>query len=239
MPVHLGASVGGPSPAPAARRFVAMANWKLGTAKVLERKPVETSECKWIGLERIDWQARRTPTGHVANGCRFVLARPPVLTLQDEEGKKRVWESANRSTRSKGGIDAVAILALVSHRSWPSPRVPIVMQYRPPVGKVCVELPAGLIDEGETPEQAAKRELIEECGYGNPDNARSGTAETWQRSGEIVSDPGMSAGALVRSIRLTGQRTWSWSSCGSSCPMTRSLRSPIRSQTAASTSSRS
>ena len=69
------------------------------------------------------------------------------------------------------------------------------MQYRPPVGKVCVELPAGLIDEGETPEQAAKRELIEECGYGNPDKPSSGKAETWQQSGEIVSDPGMSAGA--------------------------------------------
>jgi len=38
-------------------------------------------------------------------------------------------------------------------------------QFRPPVGKVCIEIPAGLIDEGETPEEAAVRELREETGY--------------------------------------------------------------------------
>lgn len=41
----------------------------------------------------------------------------------------------------------------------------IVLQYRPPVEAVCVEFPAGLIDAGETPEQAAVRELREETGY--------------------------------------------------------------------------
>ena len=41
----------------------------------------------------------------------------------------------------------------------------VIMQYRPPVAATCVEFPAGLIDEGETPEQAAVRELKEETGY--------------------------------------------------------------------------
>jgi ADP-ribose pyrophosphatase len=38
-------------------------------------------------------------------------------------------------------------------------------QFRPPVDKVCIEVPAGLIDAGETPEQCALRELKEETGY--------------------------------------------------------------------------
>jgi 8-oxo-dGTP pyrophosphatase MutT (NUDIX family) len=38
-------------------------------------------------------------------------------------------------------------------------------QYRPPVEKVTIEVPAGLIDAGETAEQAAVRELKEETGY--------------------------------------------------------------------------
>ena len=41
----------------------------------------------------------------------------------------------------------------------------VILQYRPPVEAYCVEFPAGLIDEGETPEQAAVRELKEETGY--------------------------------------------------------------------------
>nr|POE79819.1 putative nudix hydrolase p35g2.12 [Quercus suber] len=81
-----------------------------------------------------------------------------------ETGKGRVWEAAARKTTSKGGVDAVAIAPILRHPNRPVSTM-IILQYRPPVNAVCVEFPAGLIDEGETPEQAAVRELKEETGY--------------------------------------------------------------------------
>lgn len=39
-----------------------------------------------------------------------------------------------------------------------------IRQYRHPVGVSLLELPAGVMDEGETPETAARRELREEIG---------------------------------------------------------------------------
>jgi ADP-ribose pyrophosphatase len=42
--------------------------------------------------------------------------------------------------------------------------IPIVRQYRPCVEEFTWEFPAGTVDLGETPEQAAKRELLEEIG---------------------------------------------------------------------------
>lgn len=41
----------------------------------------------------------------------------------------------------------------------------LVRQYRHAVGTMVLELPGGVVDTGETPAQAAHRELIEETGY--------------------------------------------------------------------------
>ena len=40
-------------------------------------------------------------------------------------------------------------------------------QYRHGLGKTCFEIPAGVREKGETPLEAAKRELMEETGYGD------------------------------------------------------------------------
>jgi 8-oxo-dGTP pyrophosphatase MutT (NUDIX family) len=54
----------------------------------------------------------------------------------------------------------VAVIAITEDQE-----IVLVEQYRHGLGEVSRELPAGVIDLGETPEQAAHRELFEETGY--------------------------------------------------------------------------
>lgn len=48
---------------------------------------------------------------------------------------------------------------------WDGERVHLIEQFRAAVGRRLIELPAGMVDEGETPEAAAHRELCEESGF--------------------------------------------------------------------------
>ena len=60
-------------------------------------------------------------------------------------------------------IDGVGVIAIL--RNPKGPEILLQKQFRPPVGKVCIEIPAGLLDVGESGEECAVRELREETGY--------------------------------------------------------------------------
>lgn len=60
-------------------------------------------------------------------------------------------------------------------------RVLLVRQYRPVVERETVELPSGHVDPGESPEQAGRRELLEETGF---------VAGTMEHLGTLVPDVG-------------------------------------------------
>jgi len=67
----------------------------------------------------------------------------------------KVWEYAER----KNLTGACGIIATTAENE-----IILVRQFRHPVGTYVVEFPAGLIDEGESVESAALRELQEETG---------------------------------------------------------------------------
>ena len=99
------------------------------------------------------------------------------------------WEYVSRSR----GIKAAVILAVEDGH------VLLVEQFRVPLGKNCIELPAGLIGdetEGEDPLEAAGRELEEESGY---------RAAKLESLGEYYSSPGMVSESftLVNATGLT------------------------------------
>jgi ADP-ribose pyrophosphatase len=62
-------------------------------------------------------------------------------------------------------------------------RAVLVRQFRYPIGRVLLELPAGKLEPGEEPLACAERELVEEIGW---------QARTWRRLGSFYTTPGFS-----------------------------------------------
>ena len=75
----------------------------------------------------------------------------------DSNGIQRIWESVSR-TADTGAVVVIATMK-------PSNRILLIRQFRPPAAGYVIEFPAGLVDKGESPEEAAVRELREETGY--------------------------------------------------------------------------
>jgi ADP-ribose pyrophosphatase len=81
-----------------------------------------------------------------------------VVTLRLTQVRTRAGHLAQREiVEHAPGAAVVAVAA--------DGQVLLVRQRRPAVGASVLELPAGLVDAGETPIECARRELAEETGY--------------------------------------------------------------------------
>ncbi|KXJ86944.1 ADP-ribose pyrophosphatase [Microdochium bolleyi] len=114
-------------------------------SKVVSVEPLDTKDAKWLQLVKVNYT--------------------------DPAGNPRTWEATRRTTKPRDSpVDSIHILAVLEKQvpggsSSTVPHILLEKQFRPPAGKVTVEFPAGLVDAGETAEQAAVRELREETGY--------------------------------------------------------------------------
>lgn len=68
----------------------------------------------------------------------------------------------------------------------PSREIIVIRQYKHGVGRVSLTFPGGLREPGEAPEEAARRELLEETGY---------EADDWKCLGEFVVNGNLGCGA--------------------------------------------
>ena len=95
------------------------------------------------------------------------------VTEDDAVDPKSGFEIKRSVVRHAGS----AVMMAVDDRK----RILLVRQYRLPADQYLWELPAGKLDPGEKPLQAAKRELVEETGY---------KARTWKKLVSFFPSPG-------------------------------------------------
>ncbi|MCK8824754.1 NUDIX hydrolase [Fuchsiella alkaliacetigena] len=98
-----------------------------------------------------------------------------IVKLREDQVRLPDGTSAEREiVEHSGGVTIVPYLE-------DTQEIILVRQFRSPLGKIMLELPAGLLEENETPRDCAQRELAEETGY---------QAKNWEKIGSFYTSPG-------------------------------------------------
>jgi len=100
------------------------------------------------------------------------LLRLELLQVEGPDGRRREREVVRHPR-------AVAFVPLLEEDG--QQKVILVRQYRAPLDKEILEIPAGTLEAGESPLECAERELSEETGY---------RARHWEKLAEFYTSPG-------------------------------------------------
>ena len=88
------------------------------------------------------------------------------IKYRGKDGRERSWQIVSRAPEPKcitGQVEPPDAVVIVPYHKTHN-RVVVIKEYRVPLGDFEYGFPAGLVEKGETVEQAACRELTEETG---------------------------------------------------------------------------
>lgn len=119
---------------------------------------MKKSLAKEGGAKALPYAAARTSWKEVKVLSSQVVYEGAVFGIRRDDVIEPTGVRTTRETITHPG--SVVILPVLSDK-----RIVLVQQYRYAARQYLWELVAGRIDEGETPHQAAERELVEETGY--------------------------------------------------------------------------
>ena len=126
-------------------------------------------------------------------------------TLQRERIQDTRIFSIDAVTRQPPSEDPPARFFVIDTASWvnifaydTSGGIVLIRQYRQGTDSITLEVPGGIIDEGESPLQAAIRELREETGY---------EAKEWHEVGVVEVNPAIQTNKCHSFVALGAQKT--------------------------------
>jgi ADP-ribose pyrophosphatase len=115
-----------------------------------------------------------SPRPYDVLGSRLILENP-FLRVREDQIRGRSSEGLHYVIELPRAATIVPVLD--------DGRLLLIRQYRHSIGRSILELPGGRVDPAETPEAAARRELVEEAGY---------EASSWEPLGSFIPVAGIS-----------------------------------------------